>query len=280
MIKRIKRLFIAAVFLTAALLPLSVSAQSVPCDGSGTEDIVDITVVGARGTSVFRITCLSHNGRFWTYRVAMLPGSKHDLSHWNLGIVTCLNHVVGFNPDDPNDSDDVEVGRDGSTGFIGIKWNVDNFTSGNFTVELDNNYQASLLPIEVLAKASRGNATGYIAGPDCLSTAIELASFSAVRQGSTVSLQWETAAEIDNAGFNLYRAAGPNAPLVKINQQLIAATGSGSSYSYHDEAGVGDFTYVLEDIDTSGAATRHVLLARTAQTVDRIFLPLIGDRDQ
>jgi hypothetical protein len=280
MIKHVKSLFVIAFLFTALLLPTTVRAQVVACDGSGPEDVVEVTVVGAQGTSVFRITCVSHNGHFWTYRVEELPGSKHDLSHWTLGIVTCLDNVVSVSPDDPEVLDDVEIGRDGSTGFTGIKWNVEDFTSGEFTVELDDDYPASLMPIEVLAKASKGDSTGTITGPDCSVTAIELVSFSAVRQGSTVSLQWITAAEIDNAGFNLYRAAGRNAPLVKINEQLIAATGSGSSYSYSDEAGVDDFYYVLEDVDTSGVATRHVPIARSAQSLDRIFLPLVSDGSQ
>jgi hypothetical protein len=277
-IRNIKRLLTILCVLTAALLPLSVNAQAqpVPCDGSGPEDIVTVTVVGAKGTSYFRITCVSHNGHFWTYRVEELADSKHDLSHWVLGIVTCLDNIVDYDPDDPDDDDDVEIGADGSTGFEGIKWNVENFTSGEFTIELDDDYPASLMPIEVLAKASTGNSTGNITGPDCAITAIELASFSAVRNGNTVSLEWETAVEIDNAGFNLYRAV-PNGPLEKINDQLIAATGSGSSYSYTDEIGDGEFLYVLEDIDTSGKATRHVSIVEVAQVFDRMFLPLIGD---
>ncbi len=280
--RNIKRLLTIICVLTAALLPLSVSAQTplVPCDGSGVEDIVDITVVGAKGTSVFRITCLSHNGHFWTYRVEALAGSKHELSHWVLGVITCLDNIVGYSPDIEGEDDDVQIGVDGSTDFTGIKWNIDyffdDFTVGEFTIELDDDYPASLMPIEVLAFAAAGEGTGYVTGPDCSITAIELASFSAVRSGNTVSLQWETAVEIDNAGFNLYRAV-PNGQLEKINSQLIAATGSGSSYSYTDEIGNGEYVYVLEDIDTSGQATRHVPLAEVAQIFDRIFLPLIGD---
>jgi hypothetical protein len=264
----------------ATLLPLPVSAQveGIPCNGVGDEDVEDITVVGANGTSVFRITCVSHNGHFWTYRVEEQANSKHDLSHWILRIVTCLDNIVSVDPDDPEDPDDVEIDVDGSAGFNGIKWNVEGFTFGEFTIELDDDYPASLMPIEVLAKASTGNNTGNITGPDCSLTAIELMSFSAVREGNTVSLDWETAVEIDNAGFNLYRAA-PNGVLVKINDLLIGARGSGSKYSFSDVVDNGEYHYVLEDIDTSGVATRHVPFAKVAQSLDRLFLPLIGDVD-
>ncbi|NIV32131.1 MAG: hypothetical protein GWN58_22420, partial [Anaerolineae bacterium] len=37
-------------------------------------------------------------------------------------------------------------------------------------------------------------------------TAVELASFDAAAQGNGVLLNWETANEIDNVGFNIYRA--------------------------------------------------------------------------
>ena len=39
-------------------------------------------------------------------------------------------------------------------------------------------------------------------------TAINLASFTVEANNGRVMILWETGAEIDNAGFNLYRAAG------------------------------------------------------------------------
>ena len=277
-VKQLSTILAVLCILIAALSPLSASAQSGVCDGSGPGDVVDITVVGSRGTSIFRITCVSHVGNFWTYRVEELPGSRHDLSHWVLGIVTCLDNIVGYVPEEG-----VEIGQDGNIDFHGIKWNVeDGFTSAEFTVELDDDYPASLMPIQVLAKASTGYATGDIVGPDCSVTAIELSSFSASRDGNSITVNWETAVEIDNAGFNLYRGAMPNGPLVKINDQLIAAEGSGSSYSYSDVVDDGEYYYVLEDIDTSGVATRHIPVSAVGSTPDApiqtyLFLPFIGE---
>jgi hypothetical protein len=269
--KYISKLFVIVCILTAALMPLSVRAQSGVCDGTGPEDVEVITVVNKNGPSDIQITCVSHNGPTWTYEVKELV-IKNGLSHWVLGIVTCLDNVISSSPQ-AND-----IGKDGNRDFYGIKWETgESFTSGLFSFTLDDDYPASLMPLEALAKAGKEYAVGNITGPDCSVTAIELASFSAIREGSTVSLVWETAVEIDNAGFNLYRAAAPNAPLVKINEQLIAATGSGSQYSFSDVVDSSEYYYVLEDIDTSGVATRHVPLARVAQSLDRLFLPLIGD---
>ena len=56
-------------------------------------------------------------------------------------------------------------------------------------------------------------------------TDVMLTNFEAEIQGQAVLLSWETASEIDNLGFNLYRASAPDGPYVKINQVLIAAEG-------------------------------------------------------
>jgi hypothetical protein len=93
-------------------------------------------------------------------------------------------------------------------------------------------------------------------------TYIELISFTgkAGRDG-TVTLTWETAAEIDNAGFNLYRARGKKGEHQKLNSFLIPATGSpqeGAVYTYTDTPDrPGVYYYQLEDIDTSGASAMH-----------------------
>jgi len=92
-------------------------------------------------------------------------------------------------------------------------------------------------------------------------TAVELASFTAEPDADGVTLAWETAAEIDNAGFNLYHATTPDGPYAKVNGALIAAEGdptSGASYSFLDqELQPGTYYYKLEDVDLSGVTTLH-----------------------
>ncbi len=91
-------------------------------------------------------------------------------------------------------------------------------------------------------------------------TAISLASFTAEANDGRVMLIWETATEIDNAGFNLYRAASPDGPWRKINSLLIAAEGdavAGASYTFADTPGRGTFYYQLEDVDYFGVSTLH-----------------------
>jgi hypothetical protein len=91
-------------------------------------------------------------------------------------------------------------------------------------------------------------------------TAVTLASFTAEADAESVNLAWETATEVDNAGFNLYRATSPGGPYTKVNDALIAAQGdpvSGASYSFADTPGYGVFYYKLEDVDYYGVSTLH-----------------------
>lgn len=90
--------------------------------------------------------------------------------------------------------------------------------------------------------------------------AISLVSFTASVDGERVTLTWETGAEIDNAGFNLYRATRLDGAYTQINAALIPAEGdvfAGASYSFVDTPGSGTFYYLLEDVDMSGKTTTH-----------------------
>jgi len=90
-------------------------------------------------------------------------------------------------------------------------------------------------------------------------TAVELNAFSATSAEAGVEISWETASEVDNLGFNLYRASSPIAMKQKLNESMIPskAIGStaGSVYTYLDEGllATGKFFYWLESIDLSGS---------------------------
>jgi len=91
-------------------------------------------------------------------------------------------------------------------------------------------------------------------------TAIELISFVAFAGDGSVGLGWETGTEVDNAGFNLYRALSVDGPWTKLNSALIAAQGDavkGARYSFVDSPGKGTFYYLLEDADYNGVTTLH-----------------------
>jgi hypothetical protein len=91
---------------------------------------------------------------------------------------------------------------------------------------------------------------------------IDLVRFQAKGKLARIFLKWETASEIDTAGFNIYRADAEDGVYNKINMALIPAKGSateGAAYKFVDWNVEKDKTYYykLEDIDSTGKGTLH-----------------------
>ena len=93
---------------------------------------------------------------------------------------------------------------------------------------------------------------------------IDLASFSAKAADGAILFEWETASEINNVGFNLYRAESLTGVRIQLNDALIpsaVAPGSlfGASYSLLDESVEANtmYYYWLEDVDINGLTTLH-----------------------
>lgn len=66
---------------------------------------------------------------------------------------------------------------------------------------------------------------------------VDLLSFTATGLDDAVRLDWETASEIDTAGFHLWRSRTKGGDYIKITEMLIPAEGgatSGASYSHSD----------------------------------------------
>jgi hypothetical protein len=94
-------------------------------------------------------------------------------------------------------------------------------------------------------------------------TAVDLISFSASSGNGSVELAWETATELDNLGFNVYRAGSADGVRSRINSALIPSQAPGSAvgatYTFVDESASPGVTYYywLEDVDIYGVATVH-----------------------
>ena len=101
-------------------------------------------------------------------------------------------------------------------------------------------------------------------------TAVDLVNFSAESSALTATLNWESLIEVDNLGFNIYRAESVDGARIKVNQRLIRAGNpqggpTGAVYSYQDTgAGLPNglvpnrvYFYWLEDIDIKGNVTKH-----------------------
>ena len=87
-------------------------------------------------------------------------------------------------------------------------------------------------------------------------------SFTASPADRAVDLAWQTGSELDNLGFQLYRATAAAGPYARITRALIPGLGSspiGASYRYRDTALTNGVTYYyqLEDIETTGLTDRH-----------------------
>jgi hypothetical protein len=93
---------------------------------------------------------------------------------------------------------------------------------------------------------------------ECTPTLITLSSFTAKGK----KLEWVTESEIDNAGFNIWRAEAEAGPYVQLNDEIIPAKGSatqGAKYTFTDKTAQGRNTYFykLQDIDVYGTSTFH-----------------------
>lgn len=111
-------------------------------------------------------------------------------------------------------------------------------------------------------------------------TAITLVSFTATGQDGQVLLKWQTASEIDNEGFNLWRSTTLRGDFVQINPALIPAQGNetmGHTYTYLDSNVTNGVTYYykLEDIDMFAGSTFHGPMSATPSKIHQTYLPLI-----
>lgn len=137
--------------------------QTLTLDGSG--GAIDApgpelaTLVFPVTESTIDIQLVSREGATWTYRVSEIIGQ--DLSHWNLGIGSCLDNIVSSTPDG------AELGLDGSSDdFDGIKWDVsEDFSSEDFSFTLDADYPSAT--VEALVKISNDYVTAELIGPNC-----------------------------------------------------------------------------------------------------------------
>jgi hypothetical protein len=78
----------------------------------------------------------------------------------------------------------------------------------------------------------------------------------------TVRVEWETATELDTAGFFLYRSLAADGEFEQVNQALINSEGNaltGAAYSYVDrqvEPGI-TYYYLLEEVQKDARTNRY-----------------------
>jgi uncharacterized repeat protein (TIGR01451 family)/fimbrial isopeptide formation D2 family protein len=113
-------------------------------------------------------------------------------------------------------------------------------------------------------------------------TAVELVDFRVASvNGTEIELVWETASEVNNAGFRLYRALANDFALASYVTFLPAAGNGvgGATYRYVDNAPAsGVWWYWLADVDMQGRETRHGPTSAgvgVENLLNRVYLPLI-----
>jgi hypothetical protein len=113
---------------------------------------------------------------------------------------------------------------------------------------------------------------------------VELRSFDAVPSDRAVQIDWETAVEIDNQGFYIWRVDLANRTAERISGFLpaLAANGAGTTYSFTDESAVNgvEYTYYLEDIDLFAVSTVHPAKRAVPNPQDAavtLLAPLYGE---
>jgi hypothetical protein len=110
-------------------------------------------------------------------------------------------------------------------------------------------------------------------------TEAKLVSFEAARTTAGNRVRWQTGFEVNNLGFNLYRADKSGArtrvtPTMIAGSALMAGQGvaltAGRSYSWLDKQGKSDSEYWLEDVDLSGQRILHGPILPAAHDTARI----------
>jgi fimbrial isopeptide formation D2 family protein/uncharacterized repeat protein (TIGR01451 family) len=115
-------------------------------------------------------------------------------------------------------------------------------------------------------------------------TAVDLLYFRADGvNGQQVTLAWATAMEVDNFGFNVYRAPVNDfaqAALIHFEPASPRGSGGGAAYGFVDAApAAGQWWYWLADVDTHGLETLHgpitVTVGAGSQQTFTLYLPIV-----
>jgi hypothetical protein len=88
---------------------------------------------------------------------------------------------------------------------------------------------------------------------------VDLVRFEIKPINNAQRIEWESAAEYDNVGYNLYGAYTLDGERYKLNRDLIPAMYPGTvmGAEYWFLTGIGHNHYWLEDVDMYGVSTIH-----------------------
>ena len=138
-----------------------------------------------------------------------------------------------------------------SVGFTPwVSWYYVFSTAGSYTVEAR------------IINANDANSDSSSLGIDncVIGSPTEITNFTASSADSRIILTWSTTSELNQVGFDLYRATSETGTYYKVNPTAIPSNsneGSGASYSYTDIPGGSTFYYTLQSANGYGAITKQ-----------------------
>jgi hypothetical protein len=146
---------------------------------------------------------------------------------------------------------------------IQVTGDLSNLTACSFTSWTSVIPPGDLLVIGVgRFQGGEQNGFGYVIPCSAGPLVVSLASFEAAPGDGRVDLQWQTASEIDNAGFAVLRRDVRTGKVERVNPKLIPGAGTsttGGSYSFVDTKALNgkNYLYMLEDWDVNAMNTIH-----------------------
>ncbi len=270
---------LAQVDATAAFGALSAAPNAI-CDVTyGPEqDLVGLTLVPG-------VYCFPTSAQLSTGVALTLDGGGDPAAVWIFRMASGLNTTPGV-------SATVTVTNSGLP--CNVWWQV----GSSATIGSGTQFIGNILALTSISMGTGANLEGralaqtgavtldtnHIFGPNCTPTAVELLYFRANRlSGQQVRVEWATTLEVDNFGFNLYRANVDDlgyASLVHFEPSAAQGGGSGATYGYTDTTPYdGTWWYWLADVDTQGRETLHTQIKAVVQPaiipLFRSYLPII-----
>ena len=169
-------------------------------------------------------------------------------------------------------SDGLDAGSDSKTGNLREnRWNINIGNNPGYVVPNQASWRGKIDEVRI---SSTVRSTDWLkteynnqSSPDTFysvgeATLVLLLSLKATVLDNGVLLKWQTASEIDNTGFHIWRSDTKDGEYVRITAYRIPARGDlteGASYMHEDtDVRLGrNYWYKLEDIDITGNSTFH-----------------------
>jgi hypothetical protein len=188
------------------------------------------------------------------YVVNVEAGASTEAVLYSLDLSTAAATQIGTNLGFPNvtyGSQDMDFNPENGNLYWGAYWSSGFFSEGPSFREIDVTNGTST---EIIALGEFDNYVSFSVNAVCSIVPVELKSFSANVNNNSVALNWSTATETNNLGFNVERKSNQSDW-----QSIGFVPGFGTStethsYSFNDaQLNAGSYTYRLKQVDFDGS---------------------------